>query len=171
VKSKLQSDEEIVEWAKALADQSLGGDDLLHVLAAARGNVGLQSSMAAWVLGRTEIAEADIEPVAETLIAIVDDQANAVDVRNHAAESLGELLAYSRNAEMRGRAVDSLVGGTRDSNESMRGWCAFALGQLSATEAIAAISALLDDDSTTKIIGDMTVRDIASDTLELILGN
>ncbi len=184
--------DEIVQWAKDCADLTLTGRALQDVIELARSS-GTRAIMATWVLGRTEIASFDQATVAQVLLELLvvrdassqnpnemsldhvggyvrsdadGDEQEAV--RNHAAEAMGELLAFSRNEALRAPAITALIRALFDETASVQYWSAFALGQLSAHEATEALTILSANENPTRFANGTTIAEEAAHSLSII---
>jgi HEAT repeat protein len=160
---------EDVDWARAHADKPLFGRLLDSVVdSLIRGNDS-KAAMSAWLLGRTEIATEDVPRVGRLLMTVVADDKRSHHVRNHAAESMGELLAYASHNALRAEAVELLIAQLADPEPSLRFWSAFALGQMRARNAISALRVLAADPSEEVHLGGKTVAQEAAESIEIIL--
>ncbi len=82
------------------------------------------------------------------LIGLLNDASLPSGVRGEAAEGIGSLFVYAdRRTAVHRRTWPALVRMLGDPSPEVRFWCCFALGQMRATRAIAALQHLADTDN------------------------
>jgi HEAT repeat protein len=122
---------EIWEAAKQLESISVEMVlSLIHLLES--GKQTETRAAAAYVLGFSRFASART-----ALEQVLDDTEQDASLRGHAAEA----LAYIGDP----RSLGVLIKNLRDSNPGVKYWCAFALGQISDSKAIAALEQMAEN--------------------------
>ncbi len=128
----------------------------------------LSAETAVYALGGSTVSKRRLHDVVVRLLDIVDDATRPPRIRGHAAEGVGNLLAYTKQATLRRHATLRLVEHLTDDAPEVRFWTAFSLGKLRARSARSALAALVGDDEV--LPGWWTVGDEAADALDTIAG-
>ncbi len=141
--------------------------DELLVRASDRTN-DLSAATAIYALGGSTVSKRRLHELIARLLDIVDDATRLPSIRGHAAEGVGNLLAYTKRATLRRHATLRLVEHLTDDAPEVRFWTAFSLGQLRARYARSALAALVGDDEV--LPGWWSVGEEAADALDTIAG-
>jgi HEAT repeat protein len=139
------------EAAKALA--LIPGVDVFESLVAYLVSDGVESSAAAWVLGRRVEKRA-----VDKLIACLHDQARTVEMRGHAAEAIGSAGDAG--------ALGALVPYLDHARPELRFWAVSAIGEICDRVVISAIRNRLHDAAVTPF---GTVSEAAQEVLDRLV--
>lgn len=168
----MESDEarimELWESAKRLACgpqlRGLQLDELLSIAASSAEDERVE--VAVWALSFSTIPKRRLHEVVVRLLHIAGDTARAAEIRGQAAEGLGNLMAFTKQARLKRTVTMRLVHLLTDATPEVRFWSAFSLGKLRARSGRAALRRLATDE--TVVPGWWSVGGEAADALDRI---
>jgi hypothetical protein len=161
---------ELWESAKRLACgpqlRGLQVDELVSVAASSADDVSVE--VAVWTLSFSTIPKRRLHEVILRLLDLADDASRAARIRGQAAEGVGNLMEFTKQATLERTATLRLVRLLADASPEVRFWSAFSLGKLQAKSARAALRRMTSDE--TVVPGWWSVGGEAADALDRIDG-
>ena len=141
-------------------------DEVLSVAASSADEVSVE--VAVWTLSFSTIPKRRLHEAILRMLDIADDAARAARIRGQAAEGVGNLMEFTKQATLKRTATMRLVRLLTDASPEVRFWSAFSLGKLRAKSNRAALRRLTSDE--TVVPGWWAVGGEAVDALDKIDG-